>query len=89
MSNVYCGGQTSDHVIHMRRLGLSFAPQYGTKKEQQSLSKAHYFYRYFKINIISKSTTAFVLTRIRYGGGSVNLPNRTQNSPKMSYSLLA
>ena len=22
-SNVYCGGQTSDHVIHMRRLGLS------------------------------------------------------------------
>ena len=31
-------------------------------KEQQSLSKAHYFY--FKINIISKSTTAFVLTRI-------------------------
>ena len=32
------------------------------RKEQQSLSKAHYFY--FKINIISKSTTAFVLTRI-------------------------
>ena len=22
-SNVYCGGQTSEHVIHMRRLGLS------------------------------------------------------------------
>ena len=22
-------------------------------------------------------------------GGSVNLPNRTQNGPKMSYSLLA
>ena len=34
----------------------------GHKKEQQSLSKAHYFY--FKININSKSTTAFVLTRI-------------------------
>ena len=57
-SKVYCGGQTSDHVIHMRRLGHSK----GQKKEQQSLSKAHYFY--FKINIISKSTTAFVLTRI-------------------------
>ena len=45
-------------------VGLDYrpAPQEGTKKEQQSLSKAHYFY--FKINIISKSTTAFVLTRI-------------------------
>ena len=54
---------TSDHVIHMRRLGLSScATVRDKKKEQQSLSKAHYFY--FKINIISKSTTAFVLTRI-------------------------
>ena len=62
-SNVYCGGQTSDHVIHMRRPELSScATVRDKKKEQQSLSKAHYFY--FKINIISKSTTAFVLTRI-------------------------
>ena len=55
----------SDHVIHMRRLGLlscATVRDKKTKKEQQSLSKAHYFY--FKINIISKSTTAFVLTRI-------------------------
>ena len=61
--HIYCGGQTSDHVIHMRRLGLSScATVRDKKKEQQSLSKAHYFY--LKINIISQSTTAFVLTRI-------------------------
>ena len=51
------------HVIHMRRLGQSScATVRDKKKEQQNLWKAHYFY--FKINIISKSTTAFVLTRI-------------------------
>ena len=56
-------GHAIDHVIDMRRLGLlSCATVRDKKKEQQSLSKAHYFY--FKINIISKSTTAFVLTRI-------------------------
>ena len=54
----------NDHVIHMRRLGLYIVLRHskGQKKELQSLSKAHYFY--FKINIFSKSITAFVLTRI-------------------------
>ena len=31
-SNVYCGGQTSDHVIHMRRLGLSSCATVRDKK---------------------------------------------------------
>ena len=55
------------YIVAVRQVTMSFTcvvlrHSKGQKKEQQSLSKAHYFY--FKINIISKSTTAFVLTRI-------------------------
>ena len=39
-SNVYCGGQTSDHVIHMRRLELlSCATVRDTKRNNKVCRK--------------------------------------------------
>ena len=61
-SNVYCGGQTSDHVIHMRRLGLSSCATVRDKKKGKTKSVESSLLL-FKNNIISKSTTAFVIDK--------------------------